>query len=338
LLKKVYILPIAAVALIAAVMAVHCRRAVVVTSPSYILMGTTVSITAVAGSRSQADNAISKAVEKIKALERILSYYDESSELNTVNTKAFEEEIQISDELFEVIEKAVHFYELTNGAFDCTVAPILEIWRSYSKRGQSPPQSALDQAQPHIGSDKIILNKNKQTIRLATPKMRLDLGGIAKGYAVDKAIEAIRACGIEGGLIDAGGDIRCFGRLARGKSQWFIGLQNPSIDSKENIILKFAIEDKAIATSGNYYRFVIAGEKKISHIINPALKNSAEGLSSVSIIAAEATIADALSTAVTVLGGNRGIELINSMPDVEALIITDDGNFIKSSGVDAYIR
>jgi thiamine biosynthesis lipoprotein len=168
--------------------------------------------------------------------------------------------------------------------------------------------------------------------------MFLDLGGIAKGYAIDKAVETLQAAGLKGGMVDIGGDLRCFGTAANGKSHWRIGLQDPQ--KEEDILMVLNIDDMAVATSGDYRRFVVINEQKHSHIVNPATADSAQDLSSVSIIAPTAMAADALATAVTVMGEEKGLALIEKIDDTEAILIShgDETSFEKSSGVDKYIQ
>ena len=335
-LKKTIITSCAgAVIVLLLAISVANRPLALIKSGTYILMGTTVNITAVADSEEKARQAIKAAIQQIKAIENIMSYYDGNSQLSDVNNRAFNEAVPVGDELFEVVQKSIEFSTLTDGAFDCTIAPLLELWRDAAKNGSKPTAAELEDINKHIGSDKIILDVKNKTIRFATERMRIDLGGIAKGYAIDKAIEAMSGSGAKGGLIDAGGDIRCFGK-AGNKRKWLIALQDPISQDNTDGVWTFAITDAAIATSGDYYRFIVIGEEKISHIIDPAAKRSAKGLRSVSIIAKDATTADALSTAITVLGSEKGLSLINSIEGTEALVITDGGQFISTGNIRKY--
>ena len=168
--------------------------------------------------------------------------------------------------------------------------------------------------------------------------MRLDLGGIAKGYAIDRAVEAMRAGGAVGGMVDVGGDIRCFGRRKNDSQEWLIGLQNPRVEG--DLLLKLRLNDMAVATSGDYRRFVLIDGQRYSHIFDPAKSTSAKELRSVTIIAPTAIQADILATAVSVMGKEKGLKLIESTPDTEAIIIPADSekNIVKTSGADVFIK
>ncbi|MHC4772651.1 MAG: FAD:protein FMN transferase, partial [Planctomycetota bacterium] len=165
-----------------------------------------------------------------------------------------------------------------------------------------------------------------------------DLGGIAKGYAIDKAIEILQAGGVSGAMVDIGGDLRCFGTAANGKEHWLIGLQDPADD--ETILMTLNMDDMAVATSGDYRRFVMIDDKKHSHIVNPVTADSTQDLSSVTIIAPTAMAADALATAVTVLGNKKGLALIEKIENTEAILIANGEEFslLKTTGVDQYIQ
>jgi thiamine biosynthesis lipoprotein len=170
--------------------------------------------------------------------------------------------------------------------------------------------------------------------------MSLDLGGIAKGYAVDKAIEAVQKLGALGAMVDLGGNIRCFGTPPQGKKTWTIGLQDPNTDNPAGLLLKLQLSHESVATSGDYQQFAIIDGKKQSHIIDRRTGKGAEGLSSVTIIAPNATDADALSTAVTVLGPQKGLELIESMPDTAAILVSPAPEYkiTKTTGAEKYIK
>jgi len=174
--------------------------------------------------------------------------------------------------------------------------------------------------------------------------MRLDLGGIAKGYAVDKAIEAMKRCGATGAMVDIGGDIRCFGTPPKGKTHWLIGVQDPNAAKEgigwDGLVLALKIADAAIATSGDYQQFVLIEGRRRSHIINRKTGTSAEGLSSVTVIADNATDADALATAVSVMGAEGGLALIEKLPKAEAILITSrpKPELIKTSDAEKYLE
>ncbi len=338
--KAIYISGIILVVILAAV-SMSRREYVVVKSGTHILMDTAVRITVVAADQAKGQVAVKKALAAIIAAEKMMSYYDAQSQLSALNKDGYAHPVKVGDELFFLVNKSVEFNALTDGAFDCTIAPVLDLWRSAANDGVKPTPEQLAAAKAKTGSDKLIIDKDAQTIAFSVEGMRIDLGGIAKGYAIDMAIEALKAAGAVGGLVDAGGDIRCFGTPPAGQDNWIIGLQNPAINDPdgESIVMKFVIDDMAITTSGDYYRFVVIDGEKISHIIDPKKTNSAKELCSVSVIAPTATTADALSTAVTVLGKDKGKDLIETLPGIEALLITSPPieQTITTSGMSKYL-
>jgi thiamine biosynthesis lipoprotein len=212
-----------------------------------------------------------------------------------------------------------------------------------------PTQEELADARSKVGYEKLYLDANEMTVRFAVDGMKLDLGGIAKGYAIDRAIEAMQTGGAVGGMVDVGGDIRCFGLPPKGKKTWRIGLQNPAeTDSDEQtlaggpkqVLMVLTFNNAAVATSGNYRRFVLIEGKKYSHIINRTTGISAEVLSSVTIISQNALDADALATSVSVMGSEKGLTLIEKIPNTEAILITPSPEYqlIKTAGAEKYIE
>ncbi|MBC8378880.1 MAG: FAD:protein FMN transferase, partial [Planctomycetes bacterium] len=188
------------------------------------------------------------------------------------------------------------------------------------------------------GYQYLILKAEDRTVKFAKRAMFLDWGGIAKGCAVDKAFDILRAAGLRGGMVDIGGNLRCFGTPANEIDHWYIGLQDP--ENAGNIVLKLKMDERAVATSGDYRRFVVVDGKKYSHIIDPATADSAQTLSSVTIITSTAMAADAFSTIVSVMGDKKGLGLIESVPDTEAILIphSPELTFEKTTGAEQYIE
>lgn len=223
------------------------------------------------------------------------------------------------------------------GAFDVTIGPVVDLWRQAKKNGRQPTPEQLAEAKSRVGYDKLILNEQNKTIRFAVEGMRIDLGAIAKGYAIDRAMVIMKQNHALGGMIDIGGDILCFGKHSNGSNSWRIGLQNPT--DMDTILLKMELSDMAIATSGDYRRFTLIEKEKISHIMNPQTSTSAKEFSSVSVLAPTAMAADALATTVSVMDSKRGLELIESIDGVEALLIPsgDPTKQIRTDGIADYI-
>jgi thiamine biosynthesis lipoprotein len=313
------------------------RRSVTVDSGYHMTMGTFARVVAVAQNRQQADAAIAAAFEAIHFVNRTMSDYDPNSLLSRVNREAFEHPVEVDADLFAVLAAAKLYSCASDGAFDVTIGPVVQLWRKAKNDGTAPTPEALAKAKAAVGDENLILDAENQTVQFAKEGMFLDLGGIAKGYGIDKAIEALQAAGLKGGMVDIGGDLRCFGTPAHGKRHWRIGLQDPQTEGQ--ILLTLTMDDRAVATSGDYRRFVVIDGHKHSHIVNPATADSAQDLASVTLLAPTAMAADALATAVTVMGDEKGLELIESIETAEAILIShgNETSFKKTSGVDRYI-
>jgi thiamine biosynthesis lipoprotein len=309
-----------------------------------LVMGTFARVVAVASDAETAKKSIDAAFEQFRQIEALMSWRKEDSEIARVNRDAYVNPVTVSSPTFEVLQKSVEFSRLSEGAFDITVGPLMELWRSAQDVNRVPTDAELQQVRSKVGFEKLILDANEKTIRFAVDGMKLDLGGIAKGYAVDKAVEAMQASGAIGAMVDAGGNIRCFGTPPKGKTHWLIGLQDPNVTDEQmkvdRTILTLKFTDNAVATSGDYRRFVVVGGRRHSHIIDPATGQSSESLASVTIICPNATDADALATAVTVMGKEKGLAFIERMPDVEAILITPAPEFkqIQTPGVEKFIK
>jgi thiamine biosynthesis lipoprotein len=314
------------------------RRSVSVDSGYRMTMGTFARVVAVAKNPQQADNAVAAAFEAIEAVNRTMSDYDPNSLLSQVNREAFEQPVKVDADLFEVLTAAQLYSCTSDGAFDVTIGPVIQLWRTAKDENTVPTQEAIAKAKEAVGYENLVLDAEDKTVKFAKKGMFIDLGGIAKGYAIDKAIEILQDAGLKGGMVDIGGDLRCFGTPADSKRHWLIGLQDPQ--NEEEILMTLNMDDRAVATSGDYRRFVVIGEKKHSHIVNPATADSAADLSSVTIIAPSAMAADALATAVTVMGDEKGMELIESIEHTEAILIPhrEETSFEKTTGVKQYIQ
>jgi thiamine biosynthesis lipoprotein len=314
-----------------------------VDSGMHEVMGTFARVVAVAADSNTTKRSIEAALAEIKNVDRLMSKYKSDSEISELNRDGFRRAVKVSKSTYEVIEKSIKFSKLSGGAFDVTVGPLMDLWHSAEETNSLPTDAELQQARSKVGYDKLILDANGKSVRFAAEGMKVDLGGIAKGYAIDEAVEAMQKCGAIGGMIDIGGEIRCFGLPPAGQSIWRIGLQNPAAGDVMNAgkpLLTLRLTDAAVATSGDYHRFVTIGGKRYSHIVNPESGYSSESLASVTIICSNAIDADALATAVTVMGKEKGLALIEQMPGVEAILITAAPEFkqIRTSGAEKFIE
>lgn len=292
-----------------------------------ILMDTFVEISCFSSDRESVLEAIENAFKELERIEKVFSKFDEKSEVSMVNRLAPLGEVNITRELFGVIARSSYYSELTEGSFDITVAPIIDIWLLAQEKGSIPDDETIIEALKHTGYKNIAMDENKLTIRFLDKLMKIDLGGIAKGYAVDRAKDIILSHGIESGLINIGGNMFAVGS-PRGKESWSIGIQHPR--DKKNIIYKIDLKNRAVSTSGDYERFFTLNGRRFSHIINPIVGRPAEGVVSVTVVADSAEEADALSTAVFVMGVEKGLRFIRSLGNIEAFIFDQELNLVKS--------
>ena len=256
---------------------------------------------------------------EFKRLEAIFNLYDESSELSRLNLLG---DLVVSQELFDILDKSKKFYELTDGAFDVTVAPLSFLWKKAINKKQLPQEADVKIALISVGSDYLYLDQKNLKVRLLKEGGRIDLGGIAKGYAVDCAVAKLKEAHIASALVNAGGNMFCLG--TNGKKSWSIGIQNPR--KAGAVIEQLELRNKAVSTSGDYEQFFIFQNKRFSHIINPKTGYPADtGIVSATVIASDATTADALSTACVVLGLQKSGEVLKRFPDVKAKLVDEHG-------------
>lgn len=309
-----------------------------------MVMGTFAHIVCVAEDSGTAKKCVRAALEEIRKVDDLMSDYKSDSEISLVNREAGDRAVKVSESTYEVLQRSVEFSKMTGGAFDITVGPLVALFRNAKESKVAPSEEQIALARSKVGFEKLILDSENKTVQFSENGMLLDLGGIAKGYAIDKAIEAAQRCGAIGAMVDIGGDVRCFGLPPEGKDHWLIGLQDPNsaIEGIEGggLLMVLKITNTAVATSGDYQQFVFIEGKRYSHIIDRRTGTSAKGLSSVTIISDNATDADAIATSVSVMGAEKGLALIEKLPNTEAILITPlpEYEIIKTGGAEKYIK
>ena len=299
---------------IIAVLLAGCGRATRIKETS-LLMGTVVEITAEHKDSAVAKKAIKSALLEGERIESLLSIYKQESEISMINLKAGVEEVKVSGDSLYVIDESLSYSRLSDGAFDITVGPLIELWGFNGGKRKVPRKSTIKKALALINYRKVTINREKSTVKLERRGMKIDLGAIAKGYAVDRMIAVLESKGIKEALVNAGGDIYALGNPA-GKSAWEIGIRNPR--KRSEIIDVIKVKDKAVATSGDYEQFFFAAGRRYSHIMDPRTGLPASGVVSVTVIAQTAMAADALSTTLFVLGKEEGDKLIKGLGNIEA--------------------
>lgn len=294
------------------------------------LMDTTVTITVLSSSETYALEAIERAFSKMYYVDRVMNSYDNNSELSMLNEEGFVD--NADPELVYVIDRSKYYSQRSNGAFDISIQPILDLWASkYSPGGsyQDPTPDEINETLVLVNYSAIVIDGNKISLGNG---MKITLGGIAKGYAVDLATESLIDDGIISGFVNAGGDGRYIGSKPDGSS-WRVGLQNP--EKSEGSVTIMDIEDMAVATSGNYERY-FNDTARVSHIADPRTGYTSQNLISATVIASSAMDADAFATAVFILGEKDGMNMVENLEGVECLLITTDKIIIRSSGFSSY--
>jgi len=297
---------------------------------SEFLMDTIVNAVVYSRDKAAGEQALQLAYREMTRLEALLDRHSDTSDVARINRSAGEAPVRVSEDTMEVLKRALHIGVLSDGAFDITVAPLLSLW-GFGTGGETVPEAeSIASALRLVDFQQIKLDETAGTVLLKNKGSQIDLGGIAKGYIVDRAAEILLEQGITVAFLDAGGDIRVIGGKPDG-SAWRIGVRHPR--ARREVIAVIELRDRAIVTSGDYMRYFIADDVRYHHIINPATGFPAQGLTSVTVVAADALTADALSTAGFVLGLEAAMALFESMPDVEAIIVTADGKVHVSSGL-----
>jgi len=263
-IKSTITLLVSVLTALAAYLYITRAQPVKIDSGNRMIMGTISRIVAIASDAESAQAGIDAAWFQQQHIDKLMSYQRKDSLLNRINELAWQRPVKIDPNTYRVIDEALKISSLSNGAFDISIGPIEDIWHKAAKTNKSPTDKELAHAKKLVGWKKIILNKKNSTISLAVKGMRLDLGGIAKGYAIDKSIEALKKHGVICAMVDIGGDIRCYNQKKLHKL-WKIGLQNPKVNDPNSaynpILLTLALKNQAVATSGDYRRFVLVNGK-----------------------------------------------------------------------------
>ncbi len=288
------------------------------------IMGTRVSVEFWHEDQLLRQECSDRVFTEMHRIDALMSPYRPESEISFINNNASITPIDISDEMSALIKRSLEFSDLSQGAFDITFA---SIGYRYDYRKQKQPSDQFIKLNLPAIDYRHIKLKGKR-LRFSNIGVRIDLGGIAKGYAVDRALEIVSNCGITEAMISAGGDSRILGKK-RGKP-WVIGIQHPR--KPDNLALVLPLSDTAISTSGDYQRFFINNGQRVHHIINPETGRSASQSWSTTVTGPDALTTDALSTTIFVLGAEKGLALIETLENIDAVIIDKDGKVHYSSG------
>ena len=298
---------------------------------SFTKMGSDFELTLIAEDAQSGKQFLAEGIAEIERIERLISSWDPASETSKVNRMAGVAPVKVSDELFELVQRAKAISRLTDGAFDVTYASVDPIW-SFKGETITPPDSSVIAASvAKIGYQKVFLNPSDKSIFLPDKGMRIGFGAIGKGYAADKVKSLLKAKGVSGGIVNASGDLSAWGVQPDGQP-WQVGLVNPK--NKNKVFAWFPINDRAVVTSGDYERYLLMDGKRFGHIINPKTGYPAQGVISCTVFAPKAELADALATALFVLGIENGLYFVNQLPEIDAILIDDEGKLHASKNIE----
>lgn len=296
-------------------------------SDSAGIMGTNIYVEVWAETPVQGQLALRTVMAEMERINQLMSPYIETSELSMINANAGTKPVAISDEMFELLDKSVKISELTKGAFDITFASVGYLYNY--RESERPDEATIASLLDAINYKHIVLNKENKTVSFSNRNVKIDLGGIAKGHAVDNSVSLLQRMGILHGLVTAGGDTRLIGDR-RGKP-WIVGIRDPRNKEKQAVVMP--LQDSAMSTSGDYERYFEEDGQRYHHILSPKTGKSTYEVQSVSIIGPSSTFNDALSTAVFVMGLREGLGMINRIDGYDAVIMDNQRKMHYSNGL-----
>ena len=293
------------------------------------LMGSAFVFSAADESDTLAWEAIEAGIAEVRRIEALISSWDPNSQTSEINRNAGIQPVKVDWELFALIRRALKVAQLTQGAFDPSFAAIDQVWRFDGSMQSLPSEAEIQHSVRNIDYQKVILNAQDTTVYVEKG-MKLSFGAIGKGYAANRAKQVMQSLGVAHGLVNAGGDLICWGKKG-GNTDWRIGIADP--ETKGQVRGWLSINDLAVVTSGDYEKFAMIEGVRYAHIIDPRTGYPAHGLRSVSIFCPDVELADALATAVFVMGKEEGLSLVNQLRGIEVVLITDEGDIVSSKGL-----
>lgn len=300
---------------------------------SRFIMDTLIDIT-VYGTNAQ--DSVREAFGEYERIYRLANLYDDNSQLAQINRAAGIKPIKADPALIEMLERACDLSAQLDGAFDVSIGPLTELWGIGKKGEFVPSDDEIKEALALVDYRLIQVNREEGTIFLPLAGMKLDMGGIAKGYATDKAVEVLQKRGIKSALVNAGGNVRIIGKRPDGKP-WRIGVQNPR--KEDGIAAKLALDNwNTMETSGDYQRFIMKDGIRYSHLLDPRTGKQPRGTISVTMVLNNSTDGDVFSTALFVLGAEKGLQALQKFPGVEAIFIDETGKISYSPGLNGKIE
>ncbi len=288
-------------------------------------LGTYNQVTIYAPSEQEGQSIIDEVFERVEEIENLMSASIESSDISRLNNHAGESAVKVDSETLELLRLGKEYKDLTNGAFNIGIGALINLWDITGDEPSVPPQNEIKELLDHFNLDQLKLKEEENEARIEDPEMRIDLGGIAKGYAVDEAIRIIENRGIEHAIVDFGGDVYVLGNKPDG-NEWRIGINNPEI-GVSGVVGRIYSSDMSVVSSGDYERYFMEEDQLYHHILDSKTGYPTDNqLSSVTVISDSAIEGDVFSTAIFVMGLEEGLAFANSIEDVEAILITENKN------------
>ena len=318
------------------------------TAYSFDYFDTATSIVGYADSQAAFDAAVAEIKQQLgeyHQLYNIYQRYDGVTNLAAINARAAGDgTVSVDGRLADMLAFAAEMHTLTGGKTNVAMGSVLSIWHTYRERGiddpttaQLPPMAELTAAAGHTAITDMVVDTDADTVYLADDMLTLDVGAVAKGYAVERVAQWMAAEGYDGWVLNVGGNVRTVGGKPTGED-WLVGIENPNTDSDEPYIAYLELRDKALVTSGNYQRYYLVDGVRYHHIIDPVTLMPSDRYRSVSVVCSDSGVADALSTALFCMDYDTGVALVDSLTDAEAMWVMPDGTQRYSDGFTAYLQ
>ncbi|UOB16758.1 FAD:protein FMN transferase [Abyssalbus ytuae] len=293
-------------------------------------MGSRFDITMVAENETKANFYVDEAIAEISRIEKLISSWNPDSQTSLINKNAGVKPVKVDEELFNLIERAIRISKITDGAFDISFASIDRVWKFDGSMKQKPSEEAIKNSVAKVGYNNIVLDNEAGTVFLKLEGMKIGFGALGKGYAADKVKKMMQEKGVTAGIINASGDLTTWGKQPDGKD-WMVGITNPL--NKNKVFSWFPVYNAAVATSGNYEKYVEFDGKRYTHIIDPRTGYPASGLVSVTIFSDSGELCDALATSVFIMGTETGLNIIDQLKGIECIIVDEDNQIHTSQNI-----
>ena len=304
-------------------------------SPTYFAMDTTMEITIQGRDEELARQDVEAALGLVRKVESYTSKFKKGSDVWLINEGAGSSAVKVHPGTLEMVERSLELSQLTGGAFDITVAPIVELWGFYDQQYRVPTQQEIESTKALVDYRDVLVDNANGTVMLARPGMEIDLGGVAKGYTASAVCGLLRDRGVKSGLVNFGGAVGAIG-LRSDRKQWVVGIKSPRGDP-EDLLGELKVSNAYVSSSGDYERYFIRDGKRYCHIFDPSTGHQPPDTMSVTVVGPDSMNADILSTALFVLGPQRGLDMLSKAKGYEAVLVDSSGRVESSEGMAEYV-